>query len=100
MMQALKKEEIEDSIDPEDEDDFSPDYLSFRKPSIPSRPRATSGPGKRGRPRKHPISDVASNFFTLKNGVLEKSLPQITVKTGANNQTNDETTFFQVIIFI
>ncbi|KAK4305777.1 hypothetical protein Pmani_022346 [Petrolisthes manimaculis] len=54
MIQALKKPEYDDDdFSLGDEDDASPDYLTYRRPAPPPRPRGTSGPGKRGRPRKH-----------------------------------------------
>ncbi|XP_050688675.1 zinc finger protein 729-like isoform X2 [Eriocheir sinensis] len=54
MIQALKKPEYEDDdLSLGEEEDASPDYLTSRRPPPPPRPRGTSGPGKRGRPRKH-----------------------------------------------
>ncbi|KAG0725829.1 Zinc finger protein 208 [Chionoecetes opilio] len=54
MIQALKKPEYEDEdLSLGEEEDASPDYLTSRRPPPPQRPRGTSGPGKRGRPRKH-----------------------------------------------
>ncbi|KAK8382304.1 hypothetical protein O3P69_015324 [Scylla paramamosain] len=54
MIQALKKPEYEDEdLSMGEEEDASPDYLTSRRPPPPPRPRGTSGPGKRGRPRKH-----------------------------------------------
>lgn len=49
MIQALKKPEYDDDdFSLGDEDDASPDYLTYRRPAPPPRPRGTSGPGKRG----------------------------------------------------
>nr|XP_045593858.1 zinc finger protein Xfin-like isoform X2 [Procambarus clarkii] len=54
MIQALKKRENDDDdFSMGEEDDFSPDYLTYRRPPPAPRTRGTSGPGKRGRPRKH-----------------------------------------------
>ncbi|XP_069991086.1 zinc finger protein Xfin [Penaeus vannamei] len=55
MMQALKRPEYDDDDDFSmgEEEDISPDYLTYRRPAPAPRPRGTSGPGKRGRPRKH-----------------------------------------------
>lgn len=55
MMQALKRPEYDDDDDFSmgEEEDVSPDYLTYRRPAPAPRPRGTSGPGKRG-----------GNFFT------------------------------------
>ncbi|XP_071515684.1 uncharacterized protein [Panulirus ornatus] len=54
MIQALKKPEYDDDdFSMGEEEDVSPDYLTYRRPPPPPKPRGTSGPGKRGRPRKH-----------------------------------------------
>nr|XP_053657397.1 uncharacterized protein LOC128706520 [Cherax quadricarinatus] len=53
MIQALKKRENDDDdFSMGEEDDFSPDYLTHRRPPPAPRTRGASGPGKRGRPRK------------------------------------------------
>ena len=45
----MKKYDHEDGFVSGEEDDFSPDYLTYRKPVVPSKPKGTSGPGKRGK---------------------------------------------------
>lgn len=52
MMQALKRPEYDDDDDFSmgEEEDISPDYLTYRRPAPAPRPRGTSGPGKRGGP--------------------------------------------------
>lgn len=49
LMQALKRPEYdEEDFSMGEEDDESPDYLTYRRPPPAPKIRGTSGPGKRG----------------------------------------------------
>ncbi|CAL4227330.1 unnamed protein product, partial [Meganyctiphanes norvegica] len=60
MLAALKKPDYDDDdFSLGEEEDVSPDYLTYRRPAPPPKPRGTSGPGKRGRPRKNLFTTIS-----------------------------------------
>ncbi|XP_068202334.1 zinc finger protein Xfin-like [Palaemon carinicauda] len=80
MIQALVKSEYEDDFSMEEED-FSPDYLTHRRAPPPPKAKGTSGPGKRGRPRKNWPAPVVTESIKLEPGISQHSIMDGTVET-------------------
>ncbi|XP_076033526.1 uncharacterized protein LOC143020721 [Oratosquilla oratoria] len=79
LIEALIKHENEDDdfSDGGEEEDASPDYYTYRRPPPPPKPKGTSGPGKRGRPRKY----AAIPAPAIKTEVLDNSSIQLTTNS-------------------
>ncbi|XP_042242831.1 zinc finger protein Xfin-like [Homarus americanus] len=99
MIQALKKRENDDDdFSMGEEEDISPDYLTYRRPPPPPKTRGTSGPGKRGRPRKHwpppPVIKVEPGTEQhLLGGPLDAShMTQVTARDLVTSMTEGDLT--------